>query len=250
MPPGAHAEYLRARGDALPWPVMERVSARSRHVRVEIRGDGCVELVVPRGTSRALARAFLASRRQWIQRTRERVMRGTAPAWQAAWDGSGTIPLRGQTMLLRRVDSRVDRLRVRIAASTLEVFAPPHAAAAQLEQALRSALRDLARRDASRMLAVEAAQMGLSYQGPRIADQRSRWGSCASSGLISLNWRLILAPSHILRYVVVHELCHRVHADHSHRFWALVSTCDPQWPAARQWLKTHAAALQSILRPA
>ncbi|HEX7382445.1 MAG TPA: SprT family zinc-dependent metalloprotease [Nevskiaceae bacterium] len=216
---------------------------------MDVRGDGSVELIVPSGTSRATARAFLASRQSWIHRTRLRLLRDAAPAWQAAWDGSGTILLRGRQVLLRRVDSRVDRPRVRVTTSAVEVFAPPHADSPQLERALRAALRKLARQDASRALTREAAQMGLSWRGPRIGDQRSRWGSCASSGLVSLNWRLVLAPPEVLRYVVIHELCHRVHADHSRRFWTLVASRDPRWSANRQWLKRHAATLQSILPP-
>ncbi len=129
----------------------------------------------------------------------------------------------------------------------MEVYAPPRSTPDTLERALRAALRERARVHATRLLDGEAARLGVTYLGPRIADQRSRWGSCAASGLISLNWRLVMAPEDVLRYVVVHELCHRVHADHSAHFWALVERQMPGWAQKRQWLRTGGTRLHAVL---
>jgi predicted metal-dependent hydrolase len=77
----------------------------------------------------------------------------------------------------------------------------------------------------------------------RIAGQRTRWGSCSPSGTVSLNWRLGLAPESVLDYVVVHELCHLVEANHGPRFWALVETRRPRYRDDRRWLHEHGHAL-------
>ena len=76
-----------------------------------------------------------------------------------------------------------------------------------------------------------------------IKTQHKRWGSCTSKGHILLNWRLILAPIEIIDYVIVHELCHLYHMDHSKRFWELVSKIDPHYADKRLWLKRHGSII-------
>ncbi len=71
----------------------------------------------------------------------------------------------------------------------------------------------------------------------RIAAQRSRWGSCSASGTISLNWRLLLLPSELVDYVLVHELCHLVHLNHSSAFWSLVEAHCPDFQCRRERLR-------------
>jgi predicted metal-dependent hydrolase len=71
----------------------------------------------------------------------------------------------------------------------------------------------------------------------RLSNARSRWGSCHTSGRISLNWRLIHLPSHLIDYVVVHELAHLVEMNHSPRFWAVVARVIPDYAARRREIR-------------
>ena len=73
----------------------------------------------------------------------------------------------------------------------------------------------------------EAAALGVSYARISLRDQRSRWGSCSTSGTLSFNWRLVLAPHDVLDYVVVHEICHLLEMNHGPDFWALVQQRRP-----------------------
>ncbi|MDD6000119.1 MAG: SprT family zinc-dependent metalloprotease [Lachnospiraceae bacterium] len=79
--------------------------------------------------------------------------------------------------------------------------------------------------------------LGVDYNRIRIADQKTRWGSCSSTGTISYNWHLVLLPDAILDYVVVHELCHVIQMNHSKEFWALVEQVLPDYRMRRKWLK-------------
>lgn len=72
-----------------------------------------------------------------------------------------------------------------------------------------------------------------------VRDTRSRWGSCAADGGLNFSWRLILAPEHVLDYVVAHEVAHLVHRDHSPRFWSLAARLTPEMEAAKAWLNAH-----------
>lgn len=88
-----------------------------------------------------------------------------------------------------------------------------------------------------------AQKMGIIYGKITIRDQKTRWGSCSAKGTLSFNWRLMLAPPAILDYVVVHELCHLTHMDHSAAFWQAVESVYPDYRSARQWLKEHGQEL-------
>lgn len=76
----------------------------------------------------------------------------------------------------------------------------------------------------------------------------SQWGSLAPDGTVALDLSLVLAPPAALQYVLVHELCHLIQANHSPAFWAEVATRVPQWPLQRQWLGEHGRRLKYRLR--
>jgi predicted metal-dependent hydrolase len=89
----------------------------------------------------------------------------------------------------------------------------------------------------------EAPELGVEPNRVQIRDQRTRWGSCSTTGTLSFNWRLVLAPFEVLDYIVVHELCHMREANHSRRFWKLVEKRRPDWRAQRDWLHEHGPEL-------
>ena len=84
---------------------------------------------------------------------------------------------------------------------------------------------------------------GGTYTRITIRGQHTRWGSCSSRGTLSFNWRLMLAPPRVLDYVVVHELCHLTHMDHSKAFWGAVERVMPDYKIHKNWLREHGAEL-------
>lgn len=80
---------------------------------------------------------------------------------------------------------------------------------------------------------------GGTYTSVTVRDQKTRWGSCSSRGTLSFNYRLIFAPPVILDYVVVHELCHLTHMNHSKDFWNMVASVMPEYKVCRKWLRDH-----------
>lgn len=84
---------------------------------------------------------------------------------------------------------------------------------------------------------------GFHYQALRITGARRRWGSCNTRGNLSFSWRLVMAPLDVIDYVVVHELAHLEHCDHSSRFWNRVRALYPDADRCRAWLKTNGPAL-------
>ena len=109
--------------------------------------------------------------------------------------------------------------------------------------------RVLARRLVRETIDAEAPRIGVRCRRIAIRDTRSRFGSASATGSLSFSWRLALAPRRILDYVVVHELCHLVHLDHSRRFWSLVERVRPDFREQRDWLGDHGWELLAYRPP-
>jgi predicted metal-dependent hydrolase len=93
------------------------------------------------------------------------------------------------------------------------------------------------------LAAEHAAKYGVTFRNIRIGNQTTRWGSCSRSGTLSFNWRLVLMPENIRRYIVIHEVCHLKEMNHSPRFWSLVAAQYPEYKLARKWLRKNKTGL-------
>jgi predicted metal-dependent hydrolase len=115
------------------------------------------------------------------------------------------------------------------------------------QSATRSLVEAWYRREARRRLPARLIQfaehVGLRPNRVSIRAQRTRWGSCSSQGTICLNWRLLLLPSELSDYILVHELCHLRHLDHSRRFWRLVGSIIPDYAARERRLDAMQSGL-------
>jgi hypothetical protein len=209
-----------------------RRSPRARRVRVSVDAAGAVEVVLPRRVPEREAVAAVIELRPWIERRRTALARAHAEVARPP----GTVPFLGETLEL--VPER-GRARVHRRGQALLVPAGDDAAPA-LERFYRRAARIAigARLDAA------VARAGTTYSTLTIRGQRTRWASCSSTGAMSFNWRLLLAPTPVLDYVVEHEVCHLEVLDHSPRFWALMEERVPDWRDHARWLRRYGATLQ------
>jgi hypothetical protein len=88
-----------------------------------------------------------------------------------------------------------------------------------------------------------SSKLGLRPNSFDIRDYKSSWGMCTKNGEVFINWRVIMAPISVINYVVVHELCHLVHPNHSREFWSLVSSQVSDVQACKDWLKYNQKAI-------
>ena len=105
-----------------------------------------------------------------------------------------------------------------------------------LDAAQEKELRERAKSVLAQRTAYFARQVGVTYGRITVRDQKTRWGSCSQTGNLNFNFRLILAPSEVLDYVVVHELCHRRQMNHSAQFWQEVAQVLPDYRKRKAWL--------------
>jgi len=110
---------------------------------------------------------------------------------------------------------------------------------------IESWLKAQARRSFCEEVERQSHLFGFKYKEVSIKDTRSRWGSCSSKGNLNFNWRLVMAPDEILKYVVTHETAHLSHLDHSADFWQLVEKRFPGCQKAKNWLRMNGASLMN-----
>jgi predicted metal-dependent hydrolase len=209
-----------------------RRSDRARRVRVTVDPARGVEVVLPRRAAEREAAAAISELRPWIERRVAELERARA----AVLARGSTLPYLGES--LQEV-AQPGRTRVSRRGDELLVPGAPEARPAALERWYRSA----ARREITARLDRACALAGTAYAGLTIRGQRTRWASCSPTGMMSFNWRLMLAPAAVLDYVVWHEVCHLEVMDHSPRFWALLSRRWPDYREHARWLKLHGATL-------
>ena len=192
---------------ALPLPVAVTRLRRARRLRLRVDHDrGLLKLTTPWRTSARTALAWAAEQRAWVEEQLRR-----APPAQPFADGA-TIPFESGELTIRHVPGG-SRAALRVG-QELQVGGPLTSVAAAVERWLR--------REARSRLSAETARVadlaGVAVRSVSVGDAVSRWGSCSASGAIRYNWRLILAPADVLRFVVAHEVAHRLHMDHSPAF--------------------------------
>lgn len=111
----------------------------------------------------------------------------------------------------------------------------------------REQLEKWYRKEAMAVISEKASEysklLSVHFEGIRIKDQKSCWGSCSSKGNLNFNWRIIMAPEPVCDYVIIHELCHLVFMDHSANFWNLVESLCPNYKQYKKWLKENGKQL-------
>jgi predicted metal-dependent hydrolase len=221
-------------------------SAKRRSISIEIRRAEVV-IRAPVAVPEALLLDFLQQKARWVQQKiaeqtqrLESVAPPVAPVYTQGtevvfMDERLTLVLgRGATAAIRRVDQHLHVLL-----STRSRLPD----AQQIQQLLMRWYQQQALHILTAKTAQLTGQMGLVCSAVTVKATRSKWGHCTSRGAIQYNWNILLAPEHIVDYLVAHEVCHLRHQNHSRDFWALVASVCPSFAADRAWLKANGARL-------
>ena len=179
------------------------------------------------------AGSFLSRHIEWV---RERLDSLPDPV---PFRCGAAMPLRGEPHRIVFTGDQSTRfvLVVRIEGHRPEIRVPGPKASAP--RCLRAWLFDEAKRDLDTRVGHHAGFLKLKAARIAVRDQTSRWGSCSTTRVLAFSWRLVLAPPHILDYVVAHEVAHLAEMNHGPKFWALVRRTLPEFEAAKRWLQIY-----------
>jgi predicted metal-dependent hydrolase len=208
-----------------------RRDPRARRLVLRVaRSGGSPTLTLPPGVPLASARAFLDEQEPWLRRHL-----ASGPPRRSVGDGT-LLPFGDGTLAVRVRE----RGRVQHADGELLV-----SAGRQIGAQVAAFLGEAARAACLAATERHAATLGLRPARVSLRDPKARWGSCSASGDLMYSWRLVLAPSAVLDYVVAHEVAHLAELNHSPRFWAVVRRLCPDFDAPRGWLRGNGAGLHA-----
>jgi hypothetical protein len=214
-------------------PIAIRRHASARRITLRLAPDGSeARVTLPTWGRTQDAVAFARSRADWLARQLDSYPCATPPV------PGGTLAYRGETLTIFHAPT-LPRSPV-IVGRDIRLGGPVETIGARLQRWLETEARRLLAAD----LAEYCARAGVAPPGLALSRAQRRWGSCAASGAIRINWRLVMAPDAIRRSVVAHEVAHLVHFDHSPRFHtALRALFEGDIAEANRWLKRHGRSL-------
>lgn len=214
-----------------------RESHRAKYVSLRMSANGKLEVVVPPGFNRGQIPEIVAQKRGWIEKARQKLASRTAHLCSETTypDAVDLIAVSQRWHIEYRSGQGPTQLHI-YSNQRLVVTGQiqPWGVVQPLLQ--RWVVRH-ARLHLLPWLAKLSQSLALPYSRAAVRSPRTRWGSCSSQQAISLNSKLIFLPSDLVHYVLVHELCHTVHFDHSPAFWSLVERFEPNYQTLRDRLK-------------
>ncbi len=232
---------MRAPQFSAPWQV--KFTRRTGSIALRI-GTDLISVLAPKGTPAHSIHALLEQRRDWIEQAllQQSQQQSSRPA-RSYTQGERWL-VNGQPHRLQIESSHLcSRPRITRHQGLLALQLPQSGDHPALPELLQHWYQQQAEQHWPDRLEYWAEITGLQPQGLKIRPYKSRWGSCNARGLISLNTLLMMAPPEVLDYVIVHELCHLQHLNHSRAFWQLVERFCPTPTQQRHWLRQHAAQL-------
>lgn len=231
---------IRLNGRKVDYRLVRSKSARNLRVRVGLNG---VEVLQPSTRNGEDVQSFLTSNAKWVVSQIERVerMRSVRRSSkhrqnQILFRGEIT-PVRVDVILGRQGNNKAEMDRKGLVIKTGPNPVTPPA------KTLENWLRKQAKKKILEELGLVVRRVNRPYGKIFVMGQQTKWGNCSSLGNLSFNWRLIMAPDYVLRYMVTHEAVHLAVPDHSKKFWLTVQSLCPEMEKARQWLCANGAKL-------
>lgn len=219
-----------------------RESRRAKRVSIKISTWGDVEVVVPPGFPANKLVDILNTRQGWIEKTKTRIQ---SERQAIADESEATHPTE---ILLRALDETwivtyqcTDNYHVAIDVDADQQHLRVTGQIDQIplcHQLLSRWVRDYARYRLTPLLQHVSTQIQLPFNKLAIRRQKTRWASCSNKHNINLNDKLLFLPTELVRYVLVHELCHTIHLNHSKQFWTLVQQKEPNYQIFDKALRT------------
>jgi len=203
-------------------------SKRRMSIGIRITPTGEVIVSAPGFLPLFAIHAFLRQKDDWIKTQRAKMGVTKAKTFQE-----------GERIwyLGKRYTITTGNVRIATVTDTQIVF--PSAVAFRLKKELNDWYKLEAKTLITRRLLFHAQQMQVSYASVMFSDTSSKWGTCTHDNRLQFSWRLIMAPLPVIDYVIVHELAHISHKNHSISFWKRVAQFSPAYRQHRKWLSTH-----------
>lgn len=218
-------------------PYTHKIHPRSKSIKIRIEPSGEVVVTTPRFIPKWSINAMMKKSDGWIQKQLLKIEQR-----KEFGETTHTIKLFGEGYQ-KKISLRADQaIGVKIAENEL-VINPIENSPEKIESEVDRFLKSTAERYILPRTKLLATKMKIEFSRISLRQQKTRWGSCSNQGNLNFNWRLVHCPVKVIDYVIIHELAHRKHMNHSTAFWNLVKKYDPEYLRNRGWLKRHGLTL-------
>ena len=234
----ANYEFITSGGEKIPVIISTKRGIRNITLRPKIEGERRLEISRPWLSSDAAALRFVEQKRRWVERIFAR-----APVKEHLKSGDWFELLGKRVMVIYDASLRTTKFDFQDNGTYILTLGGD-------EKLLENRIRTFVKSELLKQIKILIKQTPREFWPRKISlrDTTSRWGSCSTSGTISFSWRLAFAPYDVMRYVVMHELSHRKHMDHSPEFWAQVRALYGFGvERAKIWLAKNGAELHKYL---
>jgi len=219
--------------------------SKRKSISLHIKPEGII-LRAPLFSPNVMLKAFALSKINWLRKHHHRMQQDAQIAKRNYCDGE-TWLLFGEQVTLRILTGKKSTTEYN--EDSKEIIITVGARVTQREAFIKQKLSNFYKTIALDYLHIHtpalAQEMNLSYEKIAVRDYKSRWGSCSSVGDLSFNWRIFMAPKAVIDSVIVHELAHLKHFNHSKQFWDLVFSICPNYTELHDWLKKYQYQLQA-----
>lgn len=220
----------------------EVIYRKRKTMTISVEPPDKITVIVPQGTKEELILDKVKANSSWIIKKLQYFGSIHYPQKREYKNGESFMYRGKNYSLYLNVDKTLNKISVKLYQGKFMVSTPT-----TNKEVLRKSMEEWYRHKA-----LEKIKESLPYYQAKvdripthiyIKDQKRRWGSCSSKGNLNFNWRLIMAPPRVMDYIIVHEICHMVHLNHSREFWDLVSSIMPDYKEQKEWLKINAMSL-------
>lgn len=221
-------------GQSVSYEVRQSSEATQPRIDVDIRG---IQVIIPE-SSGVDPETVLTENAAWVIEKKRKYEDYREQIPDRDFTAGEMFPFHGEphaVVVEQRSTSQVEEGALRLAKH--------HVNQTSIQRGLEALYRREARKYFETRAEELAEEMDVEYEQIEVRNQRTKWGSCSTSGTLSLNWRLMMAPTSVIDSILIHELTHLREQNHSDAFWSIVAEYDPDYQDHHQWLEEHSPRL-------
>ena len=234
-------QYFITLSNASQYPYRLLYSLRAKRLSIKFSSAGELTVVVPQGKQASLAHAFLQEKSSWVEKhIRHHIAKPSMSVRPDLLD----LKMLKEKWVIQYKEGVEGHIEYHELPNHCLLIRGEIGSDKLVNKIIGLFLKNKASQLFFSMIEALAKQYNFQYNGITLRGQKGRWGSCSSQKKLNINYKLLLMPEAVTRYVFIHELCHTIEMNHSPRFWQLVEKIIPEYRQYQQYLKKHGAIIR------
>lgn len=221
--------------EAVAFTLKKKRGCRNITLRVDERG---LRVTAPLRSSDAEVKKFIAAKQKWIEKHLQ--FYKNLPLLKSSFQTGDFLPYLGENCSVVVSEGKNKRPKIEKVANTFFISSNFDAVPKKF---VKKWYFEQSEKIISERVDIWKEKFGVNVNGISVRSQRSRWGSCSTKGNLNFNWKLVMAPLEVVDYLVIHELAHLNHMNHSEKFWQTVEQHCSDYKQRDKWLRQNGPLL-------